>query len=217
MQTFVRAGAMVALLFVTVGCQKAYYAGWEKFGYAKRDILVSRVENARDDQTAAKDQFKTTLQQFQAVTNFQGGDLEAKYKKLNGAYEKAEARAGDVRKRIAAVESTAAAMFSEWKEELKEYKNDKLRDSSEEQLEQTRSRYNELIAVMKQASGKMDPVLGAFKDQVLFLKHNLNAQAIASLQGTAVEIESDVSALIRDMENSINEANEFIGQMSKKG
>ena len=69
---------------------------------------------------------------------------------------------------------------------------------------------------MKQASGKMDPVLSAFHDQVLFLKHNLNAQAIASLQTTAAGIEQDVAALIKDMENSIKEADAFINQMDKK-
>jgi hypothetical protein len=151
------------------------------------------------------------------VTGFQGGDLEAKYKKLDSAYQKAEGRAADVRKRIDAVESTANAMFSEWKDELKQYKDERLRASSEQQLEQTKSRYHDLIGIMKQAAGKMDPVLGAFHDQVLFLKHNLNAQAIASLQGTAGQIQSDVAALVKDMEASIAEANEFINSMNKKG
>jgi hypothetical protein len=209
--------AALTLLFLLAGCQNTYYKAWEKLGYEKRDILVSRVVKARDDQQAAKEQIKTTLQQFQEVTGFQGGNLEAKYKKLDGAYQKAESRAADVRKRIGAVEATADAMFREWKDELKQYKSEQLRASSEQQLEQTKTRYHELIGVMKQAAGKMDPVLGAFKDQVLFLKHNLNAQAIASLQGTAGQIQSDVAALIKDMEASIAEANDFINSMSKKG
>jgi Skp family chaperone for outer membrane proteins len=208
---------LVTLLVLFTGCQKTYYKAWEKLGYEKRDILVSRVEKARDDQTAAKDQIKTTLQQFQEVTGFQGGNLEAKYKKLDSSYQKAESRAAEVRDRISAVESTANAMFSEWKDELKEYKNEQLRASSQQQLDQTKAHYNELIGVMKQAASKMDPVLAAFKDQVLFLKHNLNAQAIASLQGTASQIQTDVAALIKDMEASIAEANEFITAMNKKG
>jgi hypothetical protein len=32
---------------------------------------------------------------------------------------------------------------------------------------------------MLKAEQKIQPVLGAFRDQVLFLKHNLNANAIA--------------------------------------
>jgi hypothetical protein len=66
---------------------------------------------------------------------------------------------------------------------------------------------------MKAAEAKMDPVLAAFKDQVLFLKHNLNARAIASLQDTVGRVESDVQRLVAEMEASINEANTFIQQM----
>jgi hypothetical protein len=53
-------------------------------------------------------------------------------------------------------------------------------------------------------------VLAGFRDQVLFLKHNLNAKAIASLQSNVLAIEDDIAVLIRDMEASIKEADEFI-------
>jgi hypothetical protein len=68
---------------------------------------------------------------------------------------------------------------------------------------------------MKRAEKKIAPVLSAFRDQVLFLKHNLNAQAVASLQGELVSIESDVASLIREMEASINEADSFIQSLAK--
>ena len=209
--------ALCVLLLAVTGCKSAYYNTWEKLGWAKRDILVDRVEDARDDQEAAKKQFKTTLERFQEVTNFQGGDLEEKYKKLNGEYEDSVSAAEDVSKRIKAVESVAGDMFKEWQEEIKQFSNAELRRSSEEKLRDTRQRYNQLIGVMKQAEGKMKPVLAAFKDQVLYLKHNLNAQAVSSLQATAAGIESDVAKLIADMEKSIAEANTFINQMNKSG
>ena len=211
----VRLVALCVLLLAVTGCKSAYYNTWEKLGWAKRDILVDRVEDARDDQEAAKKQFKTTLERIQEVANFQGGDLEAKYKKLNGEYEDSVGAAEDVSKRIKAVESVAGDMFKEWQEEIKQYSNSELRRSSEQKLRDTRQRYNQLIGVMKQAEGKMQPVLAAFKDQVLYLKHNLNAQAVSSLQATAAGIESDVGKLIADMEKSIAEANAFINQMNK--
>jgi hypothetical protein len=213
----VRLFAACALLLVGGGCKSAYYNTWEKLGWAKRDILVDRVEDARDDQAEAKKQFKTTLERFQEVTNFQGGDLEEKYKKLNSEYEDSVGAAEDVSKRIKAVETVATDMFKEWQEEIKQYSSAELRRSSEEKLRDTRQRYNQLIGVMKQAEGKMKPVLAAFKDQVLYLKHNLNAQAVSSLQATAAGIESDVGRLIADMERSIAEANAFINQMNKAG
>jgi hypothetical protein len=63
---------------------------------------------------------------------------------------------------------------------------------------------------MRAAESRMQPVLTAFKDRVLFLKHDLNAQAIASLAGTLGEIEIDVDQLIGEMESAIAEADALI-------
>ena len=38
----------------------------------------------------------------------------------------------------------------------------------------------------------MEPVLTKFKNRVLFIKHNLNAQAIASLKGTEIELGGEI-------------------------
>src|SRR5258708_451090 len=97
----------VLILLSLSGCRSAYYAAWEKLGYEKRDILVSRVESARDSQQAAKEQIKTTYQRFQELTHYNGGDLEAKYNKINAAYESATSRAQTVSKRIDSVDKVA--------------------------------------------------------------------------------------------------------------
>ena len=210
---FARAALFLFLLVPLTGCESAYYGAWEKLGWAKRDILVDRVEETRDSQNAAKEQFQTTLERFQSLTNFSGGELESKYKQLNSAYESCKGRAKDVTAKIDAVEDVAKDMFSEWKEELSEYSDSAMRSSSEQKLRETQRRYDELIDLMRKSEQRMQPVLAAFKDQVLYLKHNLNAQAISSLQNTATSIETDVAALIKEMDASIAEANEFIKQM----
>ena len=66
---------------------------------------------------------------------------------------------------------------------------------------------------MRAAEGKLDPVLKKFRDQTLFLKHNLNAKAIAALDSQLARVKGDVAQLIRDMERSIAEADRFISQM----
>jgi hypothetical protein len=114
------------------------------------------------------------------------------------------------------VESVAKALFDEWESELEQYNNKDLRRTSEQKLKQTQGRYDQLISAMKKAERKIAPVLSAFRDQVLFLKHNLNAQAVASLQGELVYIESNVSSLIKEMDASIAEANAFINSMTKE-
>ena len=201
------------LLLPMVGCQSVYYQTMEKVGIHKRDILVDRVESARDAQEEGKEQFRSALERFSSVLNFKGGELEDKYNQLNSEYELSEEKANAVHDRVDAVEDVAEALFEEWQEELDEYSSAQLRRDSEAKLRQTRSRYNKLIRAMRRAEKKMDPVLAALKDQVLYLKHNLNAKAILSLQQELSTIKTDVAALIWEMEKSIKEADVFIKEI----
>jgi hypothetical protein len=207
--------AIVFFSLTGLSCQTAYYETMEKFGYHKRDLMVRDVEKARDAQQEAKEQFKSALDRFSKTLDIQGGELQEKYEALNTEYERSEAKAKAVRNRIASVEEVFEALFTEWNAELKQYSSSALRKKSQEQLTQTRSHYAQLIKAMKRAESKMDPVLAKFKDQVLFLKHNLNAQAIASLKGELVSVEGNINSLIKDLNASIQEADSFIAAMPK--
>lgn len=200
----------VALTLLLAGCSSTYYNAMEKFGIAKREILADRVEETREAQQEAKEQFADALQRFLAVTKAEGGDLQRKYDDLNGQFKRSETQAKEVRDRIAAVEDVAEALFREWKQELAQYSNPTLRADSQRQLDTTRRRYEALIGLMRRAAGRMDPVLATFRDQVLFLKHNLNARALAQLDATNRTLEADISRLISEMETSIREAENFI-------
>lgn len=204
---------LLAGFLVLTGCSGVYYDAMEKVGIPKRKILVDRVEAARESQQEAKQQFADALEQFLAVTKVPATELAATYEKLNAEFKRSEARAAEVRERITAIDSVAAALFEEWGNELNQYTNPALRKQSEGQLRSTKARYAALMGVMEQAASRMEPVLGAFRDQVLFLKHNLNAQAIAALSGTTRTLQQDISKLIADMEKSIKEADAFIATM----
>ena len=195
-------------------CKSAYYSTMEKFGQHKRDILVSRVDKARESQEDAQEQFKTTLESFKELTNFDGGELETLYNRLNKEYERSEDRAGTVKTRIESIKTVSGDMFREWEEEIeRDIADPKLARKSRELKADSEDRYEQMIAKMEAASVKMDPVLTSFKSHVTFLKHNLNAQAITSLKDTVIEIEDDVASLIEDMQVSIDEANSFIESM----
>jgi Skp family chaperone for outer membrane proteins len=208
---------LILLVLGLAACSQAYYRAAESLGFQKRDILVHRVGKARESQEEAKDQFKSALDRFTALTGFEGGNLESKYRELDAEFERSQAKADEVRKRIDDIEDVSGALFDEWQDELAQYRNQSLKRSSQQQLATTRQRYQLLIAAMKRAEAKMAPVLDTFRDQVLFLKHNLNARAIASLKGELGILETDIAALIRSMEASIREADEFIKTVNASG
>lgn len=199
------------------GCSSLYYDTMEKLGYEKRDILVDRVEDARDSQNNAQETFRSSLERFQSVVDTPDTELKERYAEISDAYDDSLSSAEDVRDRIDQVEDVAEALFDEWEDELGQYESASLRRSSEQQLDETRTQYSQLISRMHDAEERMDPVLEAFQDQVLYLKHNLNAQAIGSLESELVGIRQDVDELIRNMEQSIAESEAFIRRFRNGG
>ncbi len=199
------------------GCSSLYYDTMEKFGYEKRDILVDRVEDARDSQNDAQETFRSSLERFQSVVDTPDTELKERYADISDAYEDSQSSAEKVRDRIEKVEDVAEDLFDEWEDELDKYESASLRRSSEQQLDETRTQYSQLISRMHAAEERMDPVLQAFQDQVLYLKHNLNAQAIGALENELVDIRQDVDELIRNMEQSVAESEAFIRRFREGG
>lgn len=214
-ENFPRLAVTAVLLAVSLtACSGVYYRALETFGIEKRDILVDRVEDARDAQTDARDQFESALERYRSVVEIDGGDLEETYDALNAEYQRSERRAESVSERVDAVQTVAEDLFEEWEAELGEYSDPSLRRRSERLLDDTRAQYSELIGAMRRAEQSMDPVLELFEDQVLVLRHNLNARAIGALENELDEIERATSELIEEMERAIDEASAFIDSMA---
>jgi uncharacterized protein YdiU (UPF0061 family) len=208
-----RSLTMTLFLVLLTGCSSVYYDTMEKVGYHKRDILVDRVEAAKDAQTDAQQQFKSALDQFASVISLQESDLKQAYESLNHEFESSESAAQEVTDRIDKVESVAEDLFEEWQEELELYENKKLKAASKQQLSKTKNRYRGMLKSMREAERTMQPVLNNFRDNVLYLKHNLNAQAIGSLRGEFGSLQADITNLINRMNQSIKRSDEFIRDM----
>ncbi|MDX2369943.1 MAG: DUF2959 domain-containing protein [Colwellia sp.] len=206
----------VVISFIALsGCSSAYYSAMEKVGIHKRDIMVDRVVDAKESQQEAQKQFKSALAEMMALTNVDGGDLETQYNVIQEQYEDSKEAADHVSSRIDKIEDVSDALFDEWQDEIEQISSAKLKRQSTTKFRETQRRYQSLIKSMHKAENKMAPVLSALKDNSLFLKHNLNAKAVGSLQSEMVSIKKDVSALIKDMNSAIEQSQKFIDMLEK--
>lgn len=207
---------LVILSLVSIsGCESTYYAAMEKVGQHKRDILVDRVENANDAQQEAQQEFSDALTHLTSLIDFDGDELNKQYEISKTHFEQSTEAAELVSERIRSIEKVAMALFEEWQEEINLYSSTTLKNQSQSKLEATKSRYRKLIKVMHNAENRMPPVLSALQDNVLFLKHNLNAKAVGALEGEFKNIKRDVQRLINDMNVAIKQSNEFIEQIKQ--
>ena len=206
---------LLALLFTT-GCQSIYNATMENvFGYEKRELFKKSVTSLQAEQKDAQKEFKDAMTRLKELYAFQGGELETIYAKVKTSYERCEAGAKDVGSRIESMEDIADSMFKEWEKEIQQYTNPNLAATSREQLRSTKERYAQLAKTVRAAEAAMQPVLAQLKDNVLFLKHNLNASAIGSLQGEATNIQAQIEQLLVRMNASIAESDRFIKTLPK--
>jgi Protein of unknown function (DUF2959) len=208
--------AVVLCLFATLastGCQTTYYKAMRTLGKEKRDILVSRIKDAKKDQQQTSDQIKTTMESFQALTGFKGGSLEKSYNRLNSEYEKSNGQANKLHDRIQSIDQVSQDLFKEWQGEITQMDNRKLKTQSAGMLRDARIRQAAYLRSMHKTEDQMTPVLHAFHDQVLFLKHNLNARAIGSLKNTSASIQDDVTVLLASMDSSMQEADKLIASL----
>lgn len=192
------------------GCETAYYNTMEKVGVHKRDILIDRIESTQEAQKEAQEEFVSALEHLRSINDFDGGDLEKFYNKLNDRFEDSEAAAKEIVERIEKVDSVADALFSEWKDEIELYTSSKLKRESQSKLNATKKRFRSLMSSLDRSRQAMTPVLNSLRDNTLYLKHNLNARAITSLKGELKSIDADITKLIKNMESSIKESDMFI-------
>lgn len=201
------------LVLMLSACTTVYYDFWESFGVEKRDLLKSNVENARDTQKETQKHFMSALQRIKDSYGMNPSKLEDIYERMSSDYEESKQKSDELKKRIASVEDIGADLFEEWRKEAKTLDNQQYREDSFKKLEETKAKFNTMVASMKGVEKKIPPLLKALQDQVLYLKHNLNAQALSSLKKESASIEGDLSTLIRDLNQSIAESDRFLSSL----
>jgi len=210
---FITRAALMAAVVALSGCSTIKYNALEKVGIHKRDLLIDNVEDTRDAQEDAQEQFQDALERFGTVMTIKETKLKKAYDQLNDEYEDSEDAAEEVSEQIAEVQEVADDLFIEWAEEIETYSDAVLRRDSESKLLNTKARYVEMLKTMQDAEASMRPVLATMRDNVLYLKHNLNAQAVGSMQTKFTELEGDIGILIERMNQSIARSDEFIREM----
>ena len=208
-----RAVTFFIIVLARGGCASAKYSALEKVGIHKRDILVDNVEDARDSQAETREHLVSAYEELSALVGHDGGELEKQYKRLDREVERAGDATDELDDRLEAIDRVSEDLFEEWESELELYSSQALRDDQAQKLADSRRQFKQMRNRMQVARDRVDPVMAVLNDNVLYLKHSLNAQAVAALRGEAANLEADVEALIRDMQIAIDEADAFISKM----
>ena len=208
-----RIGFLFIVLATLGACASVQYSALEKVGIHKRDILVDRVEDARDAQTETREQVVSAYEELSALIGHDGGELEKQYGRLSKEVDRSRDAVEDLDEHLSDIDRVSEDLFDEWESELDLYSSAALRSDQEKKLSLARRQFSTMRERMQTARNRVDPVLAVLTDNVLFLKHSLNAQALDALRGQTSVLEGKVDALVRDMQIAIEEADAFVSRM----
>ena len=214
--TFSRVSIVLSIATLLSGCSQLYYEFWEGFGKEKRDLLQDNVEEVVEDQTEVGEEFQDALTMIRALYGLEGGKLEERYGELRDQYESAKEAAANLTDRIEQVEDIGEDLFKEWRDEAQGITSATLKRDSLRKLEDTKAKFVELKRDLRRSEASMAPVLAKLRDQVLYLKHNLNARALGSLKSEAAAIEREIDGLIKEMQSSIAASKSFVKSLQTK-
>jgi hypothetical protein len=195
------------------GCRSStYYEAMDTVGYEKREMLVDRVEEARDTQIEAKQQLQTALYTLRRFESIPAGELTQLRDDLDGEVDKTEGQLNELQGDIQSVESIAQEVFDDWEAELQKYDSDELRRKSAQELEETKRNYGALISELRSTHEKLATVIAPLKDQVLFIEHAINAGETPPKSDKLDDVRQQISTLIEELEGSIDRTQRFIEQ-----
>jgi hypothetical protein len=203
-----QAGLSVA---IALGLGLAPSAGTQNEGHERADEHIEKIERASEEMKDVRKHLNEAFEAYHKTLREGTDERRSSYKDLVKALERCEEETKELRKRHREMDEQAEEYFKKWKNSVKDIKNADLERRSEERLEATRRRYREVSMRWKTMGEDYEPVLAELRDQVVYLGHDLNEDAVLSLKEDAAELEELARALFRSMEGFGSTADEYIG------
>lgn len=208
------ASSLFVASFLVASCQSAKYAAYERLGVEKRELLKKDVKSVQNQQKENQEDFKDALEQLRKLYGSKGSELEKRYDSIKSEYDDAKSGADTLTNRVEEMDRVAKDLFKEWEGETDQLTTAALKRDSLNKLRETEKRYQVLSRDVHGSEKKMRVVLSKLGEQVIYLKHNLNAESIGTLSSEKSAIEKDINELIGQMEKSIASSEEFNKHLS---
>jgi hypothetical protein len=192
----VRAQAAVLVLLALPACTFVSNLISGGGGPANVNDLVERVERVSAELDASKATMLAAIQKLQAVTapEFQG-DAVLAHKELENTLDDSDDQAKALRKSIDKMRAAAEPVFEQWTKDLEAYSNPEMRARSQQRLAAARERYDSVVAAVEPVLVEYETVNQTLHDHLLFLSHDMNPAAVATIQDDVRSVAKQAAGL----------------------
>lgn len=182
------------VLGAAVGCSTSGKAA----GIKQVDDLLGRIERVHLECELARERAKATMDGLRSVVLLdKTEDVVAIFASLELAIRASEDQGYKLRAAIGPMKASAEAVFERWTQDLGEFSSVDMRRRSTERMDETRARYDQIVATAGPAVTSYEVFNAGLRDLALFLGHDLNTGALQSI-GPEVEVIADDALALND-------------------
>lgn len=178
-------GIVLVLASFVAGCSGLKSLGIRQSqGLEAVDELLGEVEQVQVDAAVSKERAQGAMEALRALVGPEfRGDPAAGHAALVTAIGASEDQAEALQDDVRPLRKTGEAVFARWTEDLESFGNLAMRQRSQERLEETRRRYDAVLAAAVSAQLAYDAFNGDLGDHALFLENDFNASAVQVVAG----------------------------------
>ncbi len=199
-------GSIGILCFaLLVGCQ----SGGKTEGQKQLDRLDSQLENLAQTLQESKQGLQDTIAAHDAVVMNQDGDLPAHFKKFTKGIKGCEASQKEVLETLEQIKATAAPYFAKWQQDLAVISDEDLRERSQERMEATQKRMEEMREQGEKAKVAYEPLLRTLNDHAAYLSNDLNVESASSLSKDSEKLHDNANDFYEVVDKAIATTAEY--------
>jgi cell division septum initiation protein DivIVA len=186
-------------------------------GFRQTDRLMSRAENSARAIEDTKGELQRTLEAYNSMFDGSAKNPRRAYQISLRGVERSEKRVGDIQKRLNEMQIEADKYFADWTTSLDAIINQDLRRRSEARRDETRAGYDNIHQAALKAVAEYETFIGNFRDQLMFLGHDLNPSSISSLKEDAGKLNGEAAQLFSEADGSLTVIRTLIDNISPLG
>jgi HD superfamily phosphohydrolase len=187
-------------------------ASAQRTGHQQIDRLISRAESTVSQISLTRLQAQDTVDAYKALISGEGDSRRA-FRDLNRELDRLDSQRERTRSRARRMESSAKELFAEWANSITKISSEELGATARTRLDDTRQRYDELIALGGEAGDAFDAFAASLRDQVVFVEHDLNEAALDSLREYSPTFDEKSQTLFRKINSVVGTASRLIESM----
>jgi hypothetical protein len=179
----------------------------------KVDNLVERIERVHLESELSKARMREGLASLAQVADpNMKGDVSIAYADFVKTVEASEKQAKALRAAVEPMKRSAKPFFQQWSDDLQDFTDQKMRKRSRTRLNETRERYEAIVAAVDPALAGYELFNQSMRDNMLFLGNDFNPTSVAMVRGDVRSLTRQAAELDGYFDACLDAARAYVQQ-----